>query len=110
MATRYSYDRRAAESAPTYKGKALKPHGPDVWILEGHGAHIVANFKHGGWEAHLELPDEDLLKTKSTLPGTTHGKDLEAVIDNIIHNENSRIKGARHRLDEVEKAINSLKH
>lgn len=102
----YRYNQAAAAvdapANPTYKGKSLKHVGGDTWVLEGHGATVSANFKHGGWEVSLTMAD------RRVLPGTVHGKDLETVIDSVIKNEHSAIDGGKMRLDMAKKSLDSL--
>ena len=111
----YSYDRRAAtkNGTPTYKGKPLKllgsyqgpvdgVEGENTWFLEGHGVLLTARSKHGGWEVSIQMTN------RRVLPGTVHGKDLETVIDGVIKNEMSAIKGAEMRLEQAKKSLESL--
>lgn len=108
----YSYDRRTAsdptppslENPPTYKGKALKPAGKDVWVLQNHAIEITAHFGGKGWKATLKWTNG-----RASLPSAgTYGRDIEAVINDMIKMEQSRIAGEKHHLAEAEKALHSL--
>jgi hypothetical protein len=111
----YRYNQANTDSdTPTYKGKPLKlvgsyaapapgeKYGQNLWVLEGHGVVVSAHSKRNGWEVSIKMDD------RHTLPGTTHGSDLEKVIDTVIANELSAIKGAEMRLESAKKSLTSL--
>jgi hypothetical protein len=114
VAHRFSVAAGSDEPIPTYKGKKLKalgsyagptpenPYGENTWVLEGKGVLVTAVYRYGGWDVKLEMDGWH------SPPGSTHGRDLETVIDSMVKNMKDAMKGARKRIDNAEKAIDSL--
>jgi hypothetical protein len=107
----YDYDHRlrkavegTLEMPPTYRGKPLRSKGGDVWVLEAPEFVVIAEYNEPGWSVRFSYGS--FLKP---VPGTTHGRDLEEIIDGLIDQELARIDEGHKRLETRRRSLNLLK-